>query len=122
MGVGIMRAAFDAALARRGLEPQSPRLLALDERRRACVAEAQAAQTDRNALSKQIGQAKAAHDEERAQALMAQVAALKEALPRLEAEEARIGKELTAALSAIPNLPAADVPDGEPGRVTRRGR
>ena len=106
-------AAFDAALAKRGLAPQSPHLLDLDERRRACIADAQAAQTDRNALSKAIGQAKAAHDEEKAQALMAQVAALKEALPRLEAEEARINDELTGALAKLPNLPAADVPEGE---------
>ena len=119
-------AAFDAALGRRGVEPMSAGLVALDERRRACVAEAQAAQTDRNALSKQIGQAKAAKDEERAQALMAQVAALKEALPRLEAEEARIGDELAQALSAIPNLPAADVPEGadedDNALVHERGR
>jgi seryl-tRNA synthetase len=105
-------AAFDAALARRGAEPQSARLLELDERRRGCIADAQGAQTERNTLSKAIGQAKAARDEEKAQTLMAQVAALKEALPRLEAEEARIGDELTGALAAIPNLPLADVPDG----------
>ena len=118
--------AFDAALAKRGVAPQSAALLALDERRRACVADAQAAQTDRNALSKQVGQAKAARDEEHAQALMAQVAALKEALPRLEGEEARIGEELTAALAAIPNLPDPDVPEGadETGNVLvqKRGR
>jgi seryl-tRNA synthetase len=105
-------AAFDAALARRGVEPPSAALLQLDERRRACVAEAQAAQTDRNALSKAIGQAKASRDEARANELMTQVAALKEALPRLEADEARIGDELNAALAALPNLPATDVPDG----------
>ncbi|HEX8382397.1 MAG TPA: serine--tRNA ligase [Sphingomonas sp.] len=105
-------AAFDAALARRGVEPPSAALLQLDERRRACVAEAQAAQTDRNALSKAIGQAKASRDEARANELMTRVAVLKEALPRLEADETRIGDELNAALAALPNLPAADVPDG----------
>ena len=105
-------AAFDAALARRGVAPQAEGLLALDEQRRATIAKAQAAQTDRNALSKQIGAAKAARDEERATALMAEVAALKEALPAFEAEEARLGTELDTALVALPNLPAADVPDG----------
>ena len=94
-------AGFDGALARRGVEPRSAALLALDERRRACVAEAQTAQTERNALSKQVGQAKAARDDGRAAALMRQVAAFKEALPRLEAEEARIGDELDAALQAV---------------------
>jgi len=105
-------AAFDAALARRGNAPQAAALLALDEARRATIARAQAAQTDRNALSKQIGAAKAAKDDERAASLMAEVAALKEALPGLEAEEARIGAELDVALAALPNLPAADVPQG----------
>ena len=105
-------AGFDAALARRGAAPQAAALVALDEARRTTVARAQAAQTDRNALSKQIGAAKAARDEVRAAALMAEVAALKEALPALEAEEARIGAELDTALAALPNLPAADVPEG----------
>ena len=105
-------AAFDAALARRGVAPQAQALLALDEQRRTTIAKAQAAQTQRNMLSKQIGAAKAARDEERATALMAEVAALKEALPGYEAEEARLGVELDTALAALPNLPAADVPDG----------
>lgn len=105
-------AAFDAALARRGLEPQSAHLIALDDARRAAIAAAQDAQTRRNELSKGIGQAKAQKDEARAAALMAQVAALKEALPALEADEARTAAALDAALAALPNRPAADVPDG----------
>lgn len=105
-------AAFDAALARRGLEPQSAHLIALDDARRAAIAAAQDAQTRRNELSKGIGQAKAQKDEARAAALMAQVAALKEALPALEADEAHAAAALDAALAALPNRPAADVPDG----------
>ncbi|WP_210358706.1 serine--tRNA ligase [Sphingomonas beigongshangi] len=105
-------AAFDAALARRGLEPQSAHLIALDDARRAAIAAAQDAQTRRNELSKGIGQAKAQKDEARAAALMAQVAALKEALPALESDEARTAAALDAALAALPNRPAADVPDG----------
>ena len=105
-------AAFDAALARRGLEPQSAMLLALDERRRLCIAEAQAAQTRRNELSKAVGQAKAAKDEAKAQELMATVAALKEQLPALEGEEQRLGAELDGALAAMPNTLLPDVPDG----------
>jgi seryl-tRNA synthetase len=68
--------------------------------------------TRRNELSKAIGQAKAQKDEAKAQALMAEVASLKEALPALEADEARLGSELQAMLAAIPNLPATDVPEG----------
>ena len=105
-------AAFDAALAKRGVAPQSASLVTLDEQRRATIADSQTAQTRRNELSKAIGQAKAQKDEAKAQALMAEVATLKEALPALEADEARLGSELQAMLAAIPNLPAADVPEG----------
>ncbi|GAA3271152.1 hypothetical protein GCM10020258_45870 [Sphingomonas yabuuchiae] len=105
-------AAFDAALAKRGAEPQADTLIAIDERRRAVIAEAQDAQTRRNDLSKQIGQAKAAKDEARAQALMDEVAALKAKLPELEEQERSVEAELNTALAAIPNLPAADVPEG----------
>ena len=112
-------AAFDAGLARRGLAPQAAALLALDERRRALITEAQAAQARRNEASKAIGAAKAAKDEAAAQALMAEVATLKERLPALEAEEKALGEQLQAALAIIPNLPADDVPDGadETGNV-----
>ncbi|MDB5695325.1 MAG: serine--tRNA ligase [Sphingomonas bacterium] len=105
-------AAFDAAMTRRGAGPQSAALLALDERRRATIAEAQAAQTRRNELSKAIGQAKAAKDEATATRLMLEVAALKEQLPALEADEQRLQNGLDGLLAALPNLPAADVPDG----------
>lgn len=111
--------AFDAGLARRGLAPQAAALLDLDERRRALITELQAGQARRNEASKAIGAAKAAKDESAAQALMAEVAALKERLPAIEAEEKALGKQLQAALAIIPNLPAADVPDGadEAGNV-----
>ncbi|QCB43039.1 serine--tRNA ligase [Sphingomonas sp. PAMC26645] len=105
-------AAFDAALAKRGVAPQSASLVTLDEQRRATIADSQTAQTRRNELSKAIGQAKAQKDEAKAQALMAEVASLKEALPALEADEARLGGELQAMLAAIPNLPATNVPEG----------
>jgi seryl-tRNA synthetase len=62
--------AFDRGLARRWLEPQAERLLAIDERRRALIQKLEQAQARRNQASKEIGQAKAAKDEQRAQALM----------------------------------------------------
>ncbi|KQU55778.1 serine--tRNA ligase [Sphingomonas sp. Leaf339] len=105
-------ASFDAALARRGLPAQGEALVGLDERRRQTIAASQEAQTRRNDLSKQIGQAKAQKDEARAQALMTEVAELKARLPELEQEERSIGAELDATLAAIPNRPAANVPEG----------
>jgi seryl-tRNA synthetase len=105
-------AAFDAGLTRRGLPPRAAELIALDERRRALATEAQAAQARRNDASRAIGQAKAKGDEATAAGLMAEVAELKTRLPALEADEAEALVALNEALAAIPNLPAADVPDG----------
>ena len=112
---------FDAALGRRGLSPLAPQILRLDEERRAIIARLQTAQERRNAASKEIGAAKAARDEVRARSLMDEVAALKQHTPALEADERRVEAELTALLAAIPNLPAAEVPDGqdESGNVER---
>jgi len=104
--------AFDAALVRRGAEPLAAGLIALDESRRALTTRQQEVQARRNDLSKQVGQAKAAKDEDRAQALMAEVGALKDELERLTTGQTEADEALKTALSAIPNLPAADVPDG----------
>jgi seryl-tRNA synthetase len=104
--------AFDAALARRGLSPESKRLIAIDERRRATIQKAEAAQARRNAASKEIGEAKKKKDEAAAGKLMAEVAELKAAIPALEAEEKAVSGELDGALAWIPNLPLPEVPDG----------
>jgi seryl-tRNA synthetase len=105
--------AFDTGLARRGLSPESGKLLVLDEKRRGAIQKAEAAQARRNAASKEIGAAKKAKDEAAASKLMAEVAQLKDAMPALEAEEKKYSKELDEILAAIPNLPAAEVPDGK---------
>lgn len=105
-------AAFDAALARRGLSPQAADLVALDERRRAIVTELQVGQARRNEASKAIGAAMAKGDTAAADALKAEVAALKTRLPELEVEEREVAGRLKAALEVIPNLPADDVPMG----------
>jgi seryl-tRNA synthetase len=105
-------AAFDAGLARRGLEPQSPAILALDERRRALATEAQAALARRNEASKAIGAAKAAKDDATAATLMAEVATLKEKLPAWEADERVVAEALDEMLATLPNLPLEDVPLG----------
>ncbi|HKR17780.1 serine--tRNA ligase [Rhizorhapis sp.] len=105
-------AAFDAGLAKRGLEPISAELLALDEKKRSISTQMQLCQARRNEASKLIGQAMAQKDMEKAEALKAEVAELKERLPQLEAEDRAIGEELQSLLLAIPNLPADDVPLG----------
>ncbi|MCP9626869.1 serine--tRNA ligase [Rhodopseudomonas palustris] len=104
--------AFDAAFTRRGLAPIAETLLALDEARRKAVLAAEQAQARRNAASKEIGEAKKAKDSARADALMAEVAELKTTMPALEAAVKEADEALKKALSEIPNLPLAEVPEG----------
>src|SRR5246500_4049204 len=105
--------AFNRGLARRGLPPQAQRLIALDEQRRAKILALETAQARRNAASKEIGEAKKNKDEAKAQGLLSEVAALKEAIPAFEVDEKRASKVLEDALAEIPNLPLAEVPDGK---------
>ncbi len=104
--------AFDTGLQRRGLEPLSSSLLALDDTRRAAIAKAQSSQERRNALSKEIGKAMGAKDVALADKLKAEVAGLKDSQPALEAEEKAAKEALDAQLAAIPNIPHDDVPMG----------
>jgi seryl-tRNA synthetase len=113
---------FDKGLTRRGLTAGSRDLLALDEKRRAVIAKLQTLQERRNAVSKEVGEAKKAKDEARASKLMAEVASIKDEMPKLEAEQTQLDKKLDEQLASIPNLPASDVPDGadEKGNVEYR--
>jgi seryl-tRNA synthetase len=105
--------AFDRGLTRRGLPPQAQRLIALDEQRRAKILALETAQARRNAASKEIGEAKKNKDEEKAKGLLSEVAALKESIPAMEAEEKKASNALDDALAEIPNLPLDEVPDGK---------
>ena len=114
--------AYDRAWALRGMPPQTPAILALDARLRAAQTALQDAQSRRNEASKLIGQAKARKDEAEAQRLMAEVDALKSVMAIEGDIEKGAGEALGALLSALPNLPAADVPQGadEHGNVEQR--
>ena len=105
-------AAFDTALKRRGLAPLSASLLAIDEKRRAAILASEQAQARRNAASKEIGEAKKARDDVRANALMAEVADLKTTMPQLELDAKALDEELKKELAQIPNLPLDEVPGG----------
>jgi seryl-tRNA synthetase len=107
---------FDRALKRRGRLLASARtLIKLDDARREPIARLEAALARRNAASKEIGEAKMAKDEARAQALLAETSQLKTTIAALE-EQAKKGraasKKLESLLAQIPNLPLAEVPDG----------
>jgi seryl-tRNA synthetase len=105
--------AFDAALGRRkGTYPKAAELIAVDEQRRQIILGLNELQEKRNRLSKEIGQAKAQKDAARADALMAEVAGLKENIPAAEKAERDAEAQLREILSGIPNLPLEDVPTG----------
>ena len=104
--------AFDAAFTRRGLAPIADSLIKLDEARRAAVQAAEQAQARRNAASKEIGDAKKAKDNARAESLMAEVTELKTTMPALDAAVKEADEALKKALSEIPNLPLPEVPEG----------
>jgi seryl-tRNA synthetase len=104
---------FDAALARRGYPPVATTLIAIDERRRHEIQQLEQAQARRNEMSKQIGHAKAKKDAAAAEALMSKVSRLKDLIPKLEVEVKNQEGRVTNELSAVPNLPLDEVPDGK---------
>jgi seryl-tRNA synthetase len=101
--------AFDAGLKRRGLAAQSAAILALDEARRKEKTELQEMQSKRNALAKQVGQAKAKG--ENADAILAEAKKVGEDMAALDARLGGHG-ELETLLEILPNIPADDVPEG----------
>ncbi len=104
--------AFDAALSRRGLDPQSPAILSLDEARRACIQKAELAKAEQNKASKEVGAAKGRGDEAEFERLRALVADSKAEIAAMQAEAKELDQQLTDMLMGLPNLPHADIPDG----------
>jgi seryl-tRNA synthetase len=106
--------AFAAGLGRRGLDGAAlaQDLLAKDKALRELLTRLQTQQARRNEASKLIGQAKQKKDEAQAQSLMEEVSGLKDAIQQGEAEQRDLEAGLRDALAVIPNIPAADVPDG----------
>ncbi len=103
-------AAFDAALARRGLSPVGQQLVSEDEERRAALVALQDAQAARKTIAKEIGLLKrqkldTAEIEVKAVALRDQIAGLEE---RANTIQTRIDD----VLKALPNRLDASVPDG----------
>jgi len=93
---------------------------ALEAERKTLQTRTEELQAQRNQLSKQIGQLKAKG--ESADAVMAQVGALKAELEQSAARLDQIQPEIQALLLAVPNLPHASVPVGadEAGNVEVR--
>ncbi len=105
-------AAFDAALARRGLAALSSELLALDAHRRANILAAETAQAEQNRASKEVGAAKARGDDAEFERLRALVAEKKAEVAKLTEEANAEDVALRDMLMGIPNLPLSEVPQG----------
>ena len=102
---------FDAGMLRRGLSPQSGKVLELDTERRKVQTELQDMLQRRNEASRAVGEKKKKGED--ADALVAEVQGLKERIAAAEGEERDIGAKLDEILSGLPNLPGPDVPDGD---------
>ncbi|MCY3981396.1 MAG: serine--tRNA ligase [Alphaproteobacteria bacterium] len=102
--------ALDRALVRRGEAPAAAQLGALDAERRACQTRFQECRQHRNALSREIGKAKATGGS--ADDLIAEVSRLKDEERAAEEAERKAAAALDALLEGLPNPPDEDVPDG----------
>jgi seryl-tRNA synthetase len=118
--------AFATGLARRGLDGEAIAfdVLERDRELRDLQTKLQQMQARRNDASKLIGQAKAklalkqrsgsatGEDETQAAVLMAEVAGLKNDIQAGEEQERQKKAEIENLLAQLPNVPAADVPNG----------
>jgi seryl-tRNA synthetase len=103
-------AAFDAAMARRGLPAVSDRLLAWDTERRAELTALQEKQARRNAIAREVGQCKRAGTD--TTALEAEATSLRSEMESLEARSAALEAKIRGELESLPNILDPDVPDG----------
>ena len=98
------------AVGRRGKEIDMKPFLEADEKRRQIIAKVEELQAQRNAKSKEVGQLK--RNGENADALMAEVSAIKAEIEKLEASKEEVDTFVTNFVASIPNMPKDDIPDG----------
>ncbi|MGG6429138.1 serine--tRNA ligase [Acetobacter ghanensis] len=102
--------AFDADLARRGMEPVSAQLLAWDEEKRQAQTLLQDKQTRSKTLAREIGTLKRSGGD--TAALEAEGAALRADMDGLKEKVDVLGGQTTALLATLPNRLDASVPNG----------
>ena len=105
-------AAFDAALARRGIFSASSKVLAIDLWRRNVIEVQQKTASAVNRGSTLIGQAKSKDMLDEADSLIRDVEGLKAASKSLEIDFRESKRLLQEAIAYLPNTPADDTPDG----------
>jgi seryl-tRNA synthetase len=105
--------AVKAALARRGVEAaEVDAVIAADRAHRAQLARAEAMRAEAKELSSQVGQAKKAGDEARADELSARSRQLREEERAAAAEVDVLWEAVRTGLLYLPNIPADDAPTG----------
>lgn len=100
-----------AGLARRGYHLDMEQFAALESRRKKLQTRVQELQNRRNTRSREIGQAKSRGED--IEPLKREVADLGDALKQAQERLEDIRRALDHLLLDMPNLPAADVPDGD---------
>ncbi len=113
--IQLLRNDTDAVAKRltaRGFTLDVAGFTALEDARRKIQVATEGLQSERNAKSKQIGQAKAARDQNRVDEIMAEVAGYGDRLKQMEAENDAVQEKLRAFVSVIPNLLHESVPVG----------
>jgi seryl-tRNA synthetase len=100
-----------AGLAKRGIALDTARFESLEAVRKDIQVRTQDVQSRRNALSKQIGAAKAKGED--AAPLLAEVAGLGDEVKRLEGELDRVQRDLRDLLLNLPNLTHESTPEGK---------
>jgi len=104
---------YDDLWAKRGLTPLSKTILDQDGLIRKAMQVVQEAEAARNKSSKLIGQAMAKGDKDEAERLKTEVAGAKNVIAAMGTQVDSEKAQLHDLLSALPNIPFADVPEGE---------
>ena len=113
--IQLLRTDIDAVAKRlkpRGYELDVFQFRELEDQRKKSQTSSEYYQSQRNAFSKQIGQAKAKKDEKLVAELMAQVAEHSDKQKELEKETEIVQAKLREFVSLIPNIPHESVPEG----------
>jgi seryl-tRNA synthetase len=113
--IQLLRNSIDAVTARlrtRGYELDVPGFEKLEKHRKDIQTTTELLQSQRNAISKQIGQAKAKKDDALAASFMAQAAEFGDKLKQMEVQNDAVQARLREFVSLIPNIPHESVPAG----------
>jgi seryl-tRNA synthetase len=123
--IQLLRSDIDGVakrLATRGYELDLLGFRELEDQRKRIQTDTEYLQSQRNALSKQIGQAKAKKDQKLVDELMSQVAEFGDKLKTMEVENEALQSTLREFVSLIPNLPHESVPLGSSSEQNREER